>query len=1219
MKTRESLFSSLQPLFRLKWPVILAFLLLFGGQATVFGQSTNGRFVVTVKDQTGAVISGATVTVVNEGTNQEVNATTNESGIVVSPLLPIGLYDLKVEIEGFKKAISEKVKLDIGQEYGIVITLEAGGTTEIVTINAGEELVQTTDAEVKSIVTEKQVQELPLNGRSPLDLIQLQAGVNGQLAATTTVINGQRSSSSTVTQDGINIQDLFIRTNALDFSPNRPTVAQVSEFSVTTLNPGAETGGSSAVKFVTPSGTNTYHGSLFEFHRNSAVAANDFFSNLQGIAKPQLIRNQFGYTLSGPLSIPGVINGKDKLFFFTSYEGFRERTGSPAIGSILLPAARQGVFTYRDNSGQRRTLDILGLKKIGIDPAIAGILAGVPTTPNTNLVGDGLNTSGFAFNKSSPTDRDTVGFRIDYNMSSKSHFEGVYQHASEDVARPDIDTTFNQNLLVSNQGTTNFFVISWNYTFSTKFNNEVRIGRNVSEPVFVSKQNYPTGTIINPLLVTNPTVTFQGQGRRSAITSIIDSASYSAGNHFLRFGGQVDITRVRSFNSAGIVPTINLGISTAAPQGFGLTSRDFPGGIDGTQLARANSLLAFLGGVISSASVTFNATSQTSGYVPNAAQVSNLAVDQYSGYVSDSWRVRPRLTLILGVRYDFVTPLHEQNNFALLPERGGTVSGLTDAKSLVLNPLGRVNFVNGNYFNSDKNNFAPNVSFAFDIPKLGRQTVIRGGYSIQYINDEAFRAPDNATAANSGLSTTRNLTTQFGFISKDLSRILSGLTPPPFKVPVTYAQNLAINPTSAAFIVDPNFKTPYYQQFNLSIEREVFKDTVVTARYVGNLSRNLSKGVDFNQLDVFGNGFANDVIRARQNGFLALAKNGTFDPRFNANIPGSQQLSVFPQLAGGGLLTNSTIRSLILTGEAGTLAQIYLTNGLAGKVAFVPNPSVFVADVLLNGSESDYHSLQLEVRRRFANGFQFQANYTFSKVLTNAQGTGQTRFEPLLDNAQPSLERSRAPFDVKHSFKTNFLYELPFGPGKMFNSSNKVIQKLIGGYQLNSIISAQTGAPFSILSQRGTLNRVGRSANNTANTNLSVEDIKKLFGTFVTPDGTIYFIDPKVIGKDGSAVAPDGQSPFAGQVFFNPGPGQVGSLSRLAFDGPNAFNWDLSLIKTTRISERVGTEFRAEFFNVLNHPIFFIPDQNINSTTFGQINSSLISPRIIQFAFKVTF
>lgn len=1183
-------------------------------------QTTNGRIVVTVKDQSGATIAGATIKITNEGTNQVFEATTNESGGFVSPLLPIGFYTVSVEAEGFKTSVSEHAKVDIGQDYSISASLEAGGASEIVTVNAGEELVQTTNAEVKNVVTQKQIQELPLDGRSPLRLIQLQAGVNGDLARTNTVINGQRSSSSNVTQDGINIQDLFIRANALDFSPNRPTIAQVSEFSVTTLNPGAESSGSSVIKFATPSGTNSYHGSLFEFHRNSALGANDFFSNQFGLPKAQLIRNQYGYTLSGPVTIPGVINGKDKLFFFTYFEGFRQRQSSPTIGSVLTSNARQGIFTYRDNSGQTRTLDILRLKNLGIDPAIANVLSKVPNQINTQL-GDGLNTGGFAFNKSSPNDRDVAGFRLDYNYNARHHFEGIYQHASENVARPDIDTSFNTNPLVSNVGTTNFFVVAWNFAASPRFNNEVRVGRNITEPEFVTKEDLSSNIFVNTPLVTNPIATFLGQGRRTEITSIIDGASLQLGAHFVRFGGQIDITRVRSFNNAGTIPTFNLGISTAAPQGFGLVARDFPGGIDGSQLNVANALLTLLSGTVTSANATFNATSQTSGYVKGAGQVTRLQLEQYSGYVTDSWRIRPNVTINLGLRYDFVTPLHEANNFALQPTLDARPDGKSDPKSIVLNPLGKIDFVKGFYFNSDRNNFAPNISVAWDIPGLGRQTVLRGGYSIQYVNDEAFRAPDNATAANSGLSTTVNRTALFGTISGNSQAFAGALAAPPFRVPITFAQNLAINPGSAAFIVDPNFKTPYYQQYNISLEREVFKDTVLTVRYVGNRSTNLARGVDFNQVDIQSNGFVQDFIRARQNGLLALARNGVFDPRFNAAIPGSQQLTVFPKLASGGLLTNATIRSFILSGEPGTLAQIYFQNRLAGSVQFLANPSTFVADVLLNGASSDYNSLQIEGRRRFASGLLLQANYTFSKTLTDAQGTGQTRFEPLLDNAQPRLERSRAIFDVTHSFKTNFLYELPFGegPGKLFNPSNKILRKVVSGFQVSSIIGVQTGPPLSIISGRGTLNRGGRSGLNTVDTNLSNDQIKDLFGTFVLPDGRIFFINPKVIGPDGRGVAGDGQSPFAGQVFFNPQPGQVGSLGRFEFNGPTAYNIDFSIAKHTKFTEKVEMEFRAEFFNVFNNTVFFVGDLNVNSTTFGRINTTLTSPRVIQLGAKINF
>ncbi len=1219
MKTSESLAHSCFKVFIAKCLIICG--LLLSGNAAL-AQTTNGRLVVTVKDQTGAVIAGANVKIINEGTNQEVDATTNESGTLISPLLPIGRYKVSVEAPDFKTAVSENVKLDIGQDYTINVSMEAGGTSEIITVNAGEELVQTTNAEVKNIVTEKQIQELPLDGRSPLRLIQLQAGVNGDLARTNTVINGQRSSSSNVTQDGVNIQDLFIRANALDFSPNRPTIAQVSEFSVTTLNPGAESSGSSIVKFATPSGTNAYHGSIFEFHRNSALGANDFFNNQFGIEKPQLIRHQYGYTLSGPVNIPGVIKGKDKLFFFTYFEGFRQRSSNSATGTILLPAARQGIFTYRDNSGQTRTLDILGLKNLGIDPAIANILSKAPSQANTQL-GDGRNTGGFAFNKSAPNDRDVAGFRLDYNYNDRHHFEGVYQHASENVARPDIDVSFNQTPLVSNVGTTNFFVVAWNFAVSPTFNNEVRVGRNVTTPEFITKEDLSSNSFINTpaALLTNPIATFLGQGRRTEITSIIDGASLQLGSHFVRFGGQADITRVRSFNNAGIIPTFTTGISTGAPAGFGLVARDFPGGIDGTQLATANGLLSFLSGTVTSTAATFNATSQTSGFVKGAGQVTRLQLEQYSGYVTDSWRVRPNVTVNLGLRYDFVTPLQEANNFALQPVLNSRPDGKSDPRSVVLDPLGRVDFVNGNFFDSDRNNFAPNISVAWDIPGLGRQTVLRGGYSIQYINDEAFRAPDNATAANSGLATTVNNTALFGTITGNGGAFSSALAAPPFRVPITFAQNFAINPTSAAFIVDPNFKTPYYQQYNISLEREIFKDTVLTVRYVGNRSTNLARGVDFNQVEINSNGFLQDFLRARQNGFLSLARTGVFNPAFSASIPGSQQLTVFPRLAGGGLLNNATIRGLILSGEPGSLAQVYFTNRLGGSVQLTPNPNIFVADVLLNGSSSDYNSLQIEGRRRISKGLVLQANYTFSKTLTDAQGTGQTRFEPLLDNAQPKLERSRATFDVTHSFKTNFLYELPFGegPGKLFSPSNKILQKLVSGFQLSSIIAVQTGPPLSIFSGRGTLNRGGRSAVNTVDTSLSRDQIKDLFGTFVLPDGRIFFIDPKVVGTDGRGVAPDGQAPFAGQAFFNPQPGTVGSLGRFEFNGPTAYNIDFRITKKTKVTEQVGFEFSADFINAFNNTVFFVGDLNVNSTTFGRINQTLTAPRVIQIGGKIIF
>lgn len=1179
-----------------------------------WAQGTNGRLVVTAKDQTGAVVAGATVTITNVGTSAVVTNTANELGVAIFPQLVVGQYTVTIEAPGFKKAAREDVKIDLGQEYSLTVGLEVGSEGEVVTVSAGEELVQTSTAEVKNTVNEKQVQDLPINGRDVLQLIQLQAGVasgsNSAQDDAYTVINGQRAGTASVTQDGINIQDNYIRENSLDFTPNRPTVAQVAEFTVTTQNGDVDvSGGASAVRTISPSGTNEFHGQVFEYHRNSALGANDFFNNLQGLDKPQLIRNQFGFTLAGPAI-------KDKLFFFTFYEGVKERRSVPQTNTILLPNARQGIFTYRDNSGQTRTVNLFGLSDIGPDPAMAAIINQLPTSGNSNAFGDGLNTTGFSLNRSFNRDRSSGGFRVDYVMNSSHRFEGIYNRAYETVDRPDADLIFTQKPLVNNVTDTNFAVGAWTWVISPRMTNELRIGGN--RPVGNFNSDADLNSVFYDLpLITNPVNTFTSQGRTTTSLSFIDSASYTIGSHFMRFGGQLNRVRTNPFLfSNGTPPLFTIGFGAGAPDDAALTSGNFPGGIDATQLATANNLLALLGGVVAEGLVSYEVTSQTSGFQRGARNQRNLEYKEYSGYFTDSWRIHPRVTLNLGMRWDYRTPVKERDNLLLTPTLNGR-----DVREAVLDPNGTLEFVNGFVHDPDRDNFAPNISVAWDIPGLGRQTVLRGGYSISYVNDQAFIGPYNALRGNDGLQSAINVNDLFGTATNDIPRFLQTIfTTPQFQVPRTYLQNFQLDNTTAAFGIDKQFKTPFFHQWNVSLDRELTNNMVASFRYVGNKSTNLVRGVDLNQVDVINNGFAADVLRAQSNGFLALAQTGRFDPRFNPNINGSQQLTVFPNLVAGGVLTNTgTIQPLIQRGEAGQLAAIYHQLGLNGSVNLVANPNLFVADVLANNTESNYHALQVELRHRFSNGLTFQTNYTWSKNLTTSPNINpQVLFEPLLDNNQPGLEYARAQTDIPHIYKANVIYELPFGQGKRFNPGNPILRKLVGGWAVTSIINVQSGSPFSIISGRGTLNRGARSLNNTAISSLTNEQIKDMIGVYQTPDG-IYLINPSIIGPDGRAVAPDGRGPFAGQAFFNPRAGSVGSVARNSFNNPVFTNWDFSFLKVTPITERITTEFRAEFFNFNNHPVFGLDNQNINSAVFGQVGSQLNSPRVVQLAFKIVF
>jgi hypothetical protein len=333
-------------------------------------------------------------------------------------------------------------------------------------------------------------------------------------------------------------------------------------------------------------------------------------------------------------------------------------------------------------------------------------------------------------------------------------------------------------------------------------------------------------------------------------------------------------------------------------------------------------------------------------------------------------------------------------------------------------------------------------------------------------------------------------------------------------------------------------------------------------------------------------------------------------------------LTVFPNLASGGLLTNATIRNLIDQGQPGELALTYQINNLAGSVNFFQNPLALGANVFSNNANSTYHSLQAEVKRRMR-GVDLQANYTFSKVLANTTGTNQSNFEALLDNANPQLEAGRAPYDLAHSFKANGVYDLPVGDGHWV-SFGRIGNQFLGGWRISSILNWQSGVPFSILSGRGTVNRASRSGSNTANTLLNMEQLGDIVKFRMAADGP-YIIAASAInstaaaGPLGAGVAADGTAPFTGQVFFHPTAGTNGTLQRRVFTGPSAFGMDIALAKTISVRESQDVEVRMESFNILNHPTFNVGDQSIGSTNFGKITGTFGDRRIIQLSMHYRF
>lgn len=1238
--------------------LVLAFTLLLL-TASAIAQNALGRITGVVRDQAGAVVSGATVRVTNEGTKQVIQTVTaNEEGVFLFPQLSPGSYAVKIEATGFKTIAINEVKVEPGQEYSLVATLEVGGTNEVVQVTAGTDLVNTSNPEISSTVIRRQIVDLPLNGRNPLDLIRLQAGVVGLPTRTNTTINGGRPTWTQVTKDGINIQDNFIRVNSLDFVPNRPTSDTISEFTITTNTQGADAaGGSSQVKLVTPSGTNEFHGAIYEFNRNSALGANSWFNNatidrLTGktIARPFLNRNQFGGNIAGPVLAPKKVLGplggwndnKDKLFFSFSYEGFRQRTQATQNNTIpVRDDLLDGVFRYvRPSDNTVQSINVLSVRPgVALDPKVKSLL--LSRFPSASLVNNfdtgnstaarTLNTAGYRFLQRDVNDRNQYEFRFDYKPTERHSFEFVHQRFKEIDDRTDLDA-INLRPKVFTDADVKFLVGAWRWTATPRLNNELRIGANLAPVAFENSEDF-IGTLFPTALgLTNREVQFQPQGRDTRTYQFIDNASYIVGSHSMQFGGSLQKIKVRPYNFAGRFPTVGFGFSASAPAAIQLTQADFLGSsISPTDLANANALRAFLGGVVSTVSQTFQVRDRTSGFVAGIPNENNFTFDNWALYLQDNWKIKPNLSLRLGLKWEYFSPLREDSDLQLFPVmRGGS------SRDVLLDPNTTIDFVNGDYYDKDLNNFGPSVGIAWDPFKDGK-TSIRAGYTMAFVNEETITVARNAGVGNPGLQTAVNLLNQFATVNAGVPVVSA----PNFKVPRNLADQLGVGLTSAIFGIDQQLKQPYVHQISFSVERELGWDIAVEGRYVGTLGRDIWRGIDYNQVNAATNKpFFDDFIRARNNGFIALntpattpgctsATCGVFNPAFNANLSGSQQLSVIPNFNGGSL-TNATVRSLIQTGQVGSLADFYLTSAgatvaqQARSFFFNPgNPGIYATDLILNGGETGYHSFQGEVRRRFKGGIFGQMNYTFSKVLTNSPGTTQARFEPFLDNNRQELEKTRADFDVTHVINGSAIFELPFGQGKKWLNFGSIADRIIGGWQVSSIVHYQSGAPISIISGRGTFNRGGRSGGNPAVSTLTRDQIKDLFGIRKLPDGRVFYIDPAVIDPaTGRAVGADNlnnTAAFSGQVFFHPNAGQIGTLQRLQFDGPSQVSWDFGVIKRTRIREKMNLEIRADFFNFLNHPLFFVGDYNVDSANFGRITGLNFGARVTQVSGRFTF
>jgi hypothetical protein len=716
---------------------------------------------------------------------------------------------------------------------------------------------------------------------------------------------------------------------------------------------------------------------------------------------------------------------------------------------------------------------------------------------------------------------------------------------------------------------------------------------------------------------------------------------------------------------------VNFGIDANDPaQSTMFDPANFPGIATATDLPNARNLYALLTGRITDISALVYVDEKLREYVQGQPLTQRGRHTEYGFYGQDSWRVTPTFTLNYGLRWEYQGPPVNTNNIYFAPQPDGLwgVSGPGNLfKPGVLQGQPTVYTVaDGESYDRDWNNWAPSIGLAWspDAQKgwLGKifgsegKTVIRGGYGITYTREGTLLFDNLMLGPNPGPQAEASLNVSRGDFAPGSLLFNGGQgLPQLLRSPERFTTTLRQADFAYSPLFTPNgyltrdMVVPYVQQWTLSVQRELMRDTVVEFRYVGNHGVKLFRQGDLNEVNIFENGFLQEFINAQAN----LRANGgrSFAPGAAGTVPLPLLLAAFGGRTNSPQFRASTFIGDLNSGQAGTFARRLAVNrlfmdNLAGagypRNLFVVNPEgTSGVWYLTNDGDSTYHALQIDLRRRFSRGLLLQANYGFSKALSDISEVSAVVFQPRQTLRNPGLDKGLSPFDISHVFKTNWIYELPFGPGQRWSFSSSLANKAIEGWALHGIFRAQSGAPFLLSSGRYTFNHnlTGLGIDSgVVLRGITRQELQKMLQVRKTPTGQVYYFPEELIGPDGQANK---------SIIDNPTtPGQFGSV--LWLYGPGFQRWDLSLVKKTRITENWNVEFRAEFLNAFNHANFYFArsaasgnggtrgalgagaansQSNINDGLFGQVlnayqdTSTTNDPggRIIQFVFRINF
>ncbi len=1236
---------------------VWVFCVFLGLSSCLLGQATTS-LRGTVTDAGNAAVVDAAVTLSSAGTGFTRKTLTNSAGEYQFSQVPPGPYSVAVEKTGFVKYNNNAVKLEVSTPATLDCHLEIGSVTTTVDVQESATAINTVDGSVGNAFQEKQVKDLPLQTRNVVELLSIQPGVTQ-----TGEVLGARRDQNNITLDGVDVNNnqtsgiSVAQTNgsasvgAAGSLGNTPgfnaaipvPLDSVEEFRVTVAGQGADQGRSSGgqVTLITKSGTNNLHGTLYEYNRNTLLAANDFFNNEAGVPRAALVRNQFGVSLGGPLI-------KDRLFLFGNWERRIDASSQPETATVPSQALRAGNLTVKLADGSTQVLgpaDVTAMDPLhlGYNPAMRQYLNAFPVGNDPALsLDNGLNFTGLRFN--TPLDLDQsayvakLDFNIDKNRKHTLSVRGTLNDGKTDVVGAQFPgQSATQQLLDNSKG------ISANYTWVMRpnmvntltfgltrlgLNNSGTEGTALTFTGVSSVQNYN----YRPSIQIMPTY------------NIADNFTWTKSKHTITTGFNIRYIRNTHVNYANSYPTYQFQHDALA--GLGGDAGTFITSYINQKLGTTDLKLADptaaedglgnLLGLINAYSGTYQFT-KTGSVIPFGSPANReYAVNDYEEFIQDSWRVRRDLTITAGLRYsnptvpwevhgtEVITTVPLQNYFA---ERVGAMksgvpnSAIPDA-SLTYKLGGQANGQPG-WYNRSNLNFGPRFSFAYAPENnghwwshiFGKDTVFRGGFALvydQYGNDMVYNI-DQSGSPGLASTVTQPINTNF-----TTSARYNGMNNLP-ALPAAPSGGFPFTPATITggfnegVGVVSNLKAPYSMVLNANYAKQLPGKLTIEIGYAGRLYRRGLLQQDFDQpltqfKDPISGTTWSQAVGILHSDYLAAGQNygpvapipfieNMFPGLKNAYVPGSATQNYYQGwVVQNGLSDEDNLNLSDRQRIPGTNSCYTRT----GCNTFYPLQFAGLP-TWTNAAFSNYHAATFTFRRPLSNGIAFDFNYTLSHSIDNSSGAESgagTGGAILQDAFNTSSFRGSSDFDMRHNITADVTYELPFGKGQKFlSNANKYVDAVIGGWQVSTIARYHSGLPTTI------------GAGGVYPTNYSYSAITNLLPG--APNNYGLYTDNNSLPSLFSNTSASGN-------YFQQAGGTTGTRAIVRL--PGFTNFDIAAMKNFKMPfEGHRLQFRAEAFNAFNQVNFYNPSLNVNSpATFGEFQSAYPA-RVVQASLRYSF